>query len=76
MSGNPDLQQALEHQRRTIEHTLRWKRIELDHTEAAIEAQAQEIQMLRRRKVRLLTEIDTLDHQLDAVKQTLQDGEV
>ena len=76
MSGNPDRQQALDHQWRAIEHTLRWKRIELDHTEAAIAAQTQEIQTLRRRKARLLVDIDALGQQLDAVKRTLPDGEV
>lgn len=74
MSGNPDPKQALQQQRHTIKQAHCWKRIELDHTEAAIQAQEQEINMLRTRKARLLTELDTLSHQLDAVNRALQAG--
>jgi hypothetical protein len=74
MSGIPGPKQALEHQRRAIEHMLRWKRIELNDTRTAIQAQEQEIQTLRTRKARLLAEVDALGHQLDAVNRILQDG--
>lgn len=74
MSDNPDPKQALQQQQRAIKQTLRWKRIELGHTEAAIQAQEKEVNTLRMRKTRLLTELDTLSYQLDTVNQALRSG--
>ena len=74
MSSTPDPQQALARQRRAVERLVRWKRIELDHTDAAIQAQEQELQLLHTRRARLLAEVTALGHQLDALSRPLPDG--
>ena len=64
------------HQRRILERLLQWKRIELDHTDAAMQAQQQEITTFRTRKARLLAEVGVLGHQLNALPRPRPDVEV
>ena len=60
MSRTPDPMPVRAHQRRILERLMQWKRIELDHTDAAMQAQQQEITTLHARKARLLAEVGVL----------------
>ena len=64
------------HQRRLLERLLQWKRMALDHTAAAIQAQQQELTTRRARKVWLLAEAGVLGHQLNALPRPRPDGAV